>query len=57
MDAKTGRQKWRFKGMPFESSPLLHNGVLYVGSWDGKVHAIRAKTGRRDAGPTTPAAA
>lgn len=47
MDAKTGRQKWRYKGQPFESSPLLHKGVLYVGSWDGNVHAIRAKTGRR----------
>ncbi len=47
MDAKTGRQKWRYKGQPFESSPLLHDGILYVGSWDGKVHAIRAKSGRR----------
>ena len=47
MDAETGRQKWRYKGQPFESSPLLHDGVLYVGSWDGNVHAIRAKTGRR----------
>ncbi len=47
MDAKTGKQKWRYKGKPFESSPLLHDGVLYVGSWDGNVHAIRAKTGRR----------
>ena len=47
MDAKTGKQKWRYKGMPFESSPLLHDGILYVGSWDGRVHAIRAKTGRR----------
>jgi outer membrane protein assembly factor BamB len=47
MDAETGRQKWRYKGQPFESSPLLRNGILYVGSWDGNVHAIRAKTGRR----------
>ena len=47
MDAETGRQKWRYKGQPFESSPLLHDGVLYVGSWDGNVHAIRAKTGKR----------
>ena len=47
MDAKTGRQKWRYKGQPFESSPLLRDGILYVGGWDGKVHAIRAKTGRR----------
>ena len=47
MDAETGRQKWRYKGQPFESSPLLRDGILYVGSWDGNVHAIRAKTGKR----------
>jgi outer membrane protein assembly factor BamB len=47
MDARTGRQKWRFKAKPIESSPLLRNGLLYVGSWDGRVYAIRAKTGRK----------
>jgi len=47
MDAETGRQKWRFKAKPIESSPLLRNGLLYVGSWDGNVYAIRAKTGRK----------
>jgi outer membrane protein assembly factor BamB len=47
MNAKTGKEKWRYKGQPFESSPLLVHGILYVGSWDGRVHAIRAKTGRR----------
>ena len=31
---------------PVESSPLLRKGILYIGSWDGNVHAIRAKTGR-----------
>jgi outer membrane protein assembly factor BamB len=47
MDAKTGREKWRFKRKPFESTPLLRKGILYVGSWDGNVYAIRAKTGRK----------
>ncbi len=47
MSAKTGKEKWRFRGQPFESSPLLKNGILYVGSWDGRVYAIRAKTGRK----------
>lgn len=47
MDATTGRQRWRFKAKPIESSPLLHAGLLYVGSWDGNVYAIRAKTGRK----------
>jgi outer membrane protein assembly factor BamB len=46
-DAQTGRELWRYKGAPFESSPLLHGKRLYVGSWDHGVHAINAKTGRR----------
>jgi len=46
MDARTGKEKWRFKGMPIESSPLLKNGILYFGSWDNRVHAIRAKNGK-----------
>ncbi len=47
MDAKTGRQRWRFNAQPIESSPLLRKGLLYVGSWDGNVYAIRAKNGRK----------
>lgn len=47
MNARTGRTKWRFRGKPFESSPLLVKGVLYVGSWDGNVYAIRARDGRK----------
>jgi outer membrane protein assembly factor BamB len=46
-DADTGRERWRYKGAPFESSPLLHGNRLYVGSWDHAVHAINAKTGKR----------
>jgi outer membrane protein assembly factor BamB len=47
LNARTGRQKWRFDAQPIESSPLLRNGKLYVGSWDGNVYAIDAKTGKR----------
>ena len=46
MDAETGRTKWRYWTKPVESSPLLRNGILYIGSWDGNVHAISQKTGR-----------
>jgi outer membrane protein assembly factor BamB len=46
-DAKTGKKLWKFKGAPFESSPLYRNGNLYVGSWDHNVYAIKAKTGRK----------
>src|ERR1700742_459065 len=37
-NAKTGKELWRFDTAPVESSPLLRNGTLYVGSWDHKVH-------------------
>jgi outer membrane protein assembly factor BamB len=46
-DADTGRERWRFKTAPIESSPLLHGGRLYVGSWDHNVYAIDADTGRK----------
>jgi outer membrane protein assembly factor BamB len=45
-DAKTGKELWRFKSGPIESTPLLRNDTLYVGGWDHKVHAIDAHTGR-----------
>ena len=44
-DADTGRERWRYKTAPVESSPLLHGNRLFVGSWDHGVHAINAKTG------------
>jgi outer membrane protein assembly factor BamB len=46
-DADTGKERWRYKTQPIESSPLLHGNRLFVGSWDHGVHAINAKTGRR----------
>jgi outer membrane protein assembly factor BamB len=46
-DADTGRELWRYKTEPVESSPLLHGDRLFVGSWDHGVHAINAKTGKR----------
>jgi outer membrane protein assembly factor BamB len=46
-DAKTGRQLWRHNTAPVESSPLLRNGVLYVGTWNNDVIALDAKTGRQ----------
>jgi outer membrane protein assembly factor BamB len=46
-DAQTGRERWRYKTAPVESSPLLHGGRLFFGAWDHDVHAINAKNGRR----------
>jgi outer membrane protein assembly factor BamB len=46
-DADTGRERWRFRSAPIESSPLLHGKRLFVGSWDHNVYALNAKTGRK----------
>ncbi len=46
LDARTGKELWRKVMAPSESSPLLLNGVLYLGSWDGKVYALDVKTHR-----------
>ena len=45
-DADSGKELWRWKTAPVESSPLLRNGVLYVGTWNHEVVALNAKTGR-----------
>jgi outer membrane protein assembly factor BamB len=46
-DADTGRELWRFKSAPIESSPLLKGKRLFVGSWDHGVYALNAKNGKR----------
>ena len=47
MDARTGKERWRFNSMPIESSPLLRGKRLFIGSWDGNVYAINARNGRK----------
>ncbi len=35
---------WRFKtGGPLQASPVIVNGILYIGSTDGKLYALNAK--------------
>ena len=46
-DADSGRELWRFRSKPIESSPLLKGKRLFLGSWDGGVYAINAETGKR----------
>jgi len=46
-DADTGRERWRYRTEPVESSLLLRGKRLYFGAWDHGVHSINAKTGRR----------
>jgi outer membrane protein assembly factor BamB len=46
-DANSGRELWRFKSAPIESSPLLKGKRLFVGSWDHGVYALNAENGKR----------
>jgi outer membrane protein assembly factor BamB len=46
LDARRGQTLWRFRAGPIESSPLVSSGLVYFGSWDGRVYALDARTGR-----------
>jgi outer membrane protein assembly factor BamB len=50
-----GRIKWRRTIGPSETSPLVSNGLVYAGDWNGKIYAFDTATGRR-AGRSRPAA-
>jgi outer membrane protein assembly factor BamB len=46
LDAETGQVLWeREIGVAMAASPTLEDGILYVGAFDGKVHAIDADSG------------
>ncbi len=46
LDADTGAQKWLYAtDLPLGHSPTVYNGVVYVGGFDHKIHAIRASDG------------
>jgi outer membrane protein assembly factor BamB len=42
----TGRVLWRRTIGPSESSPVVVGGAVVVGDWDGRVWALRRKTGK-----------
>jgi outer membrane protein assembly factor BamB len=44
-DAHSGKIRWQRTIGPTESSPLVANGLVYVGDWNGKVWALDARTG------------
>ena len=44
-DAATGQQIWSVTTTAIETSPLVVDGAVYVGDWDGVVSAFNAKTG------------
>ena len=48
LDAQTGKTLWRFRAGVVETPPLLAGGRVYFGSWDHRVYAVDARTGRLD---------
>ncbi|RDI74274.1 WD40-like repeat [Gaiella occulta] len=44
-DALSGRVRWRTEIGPTESSPLVHQGRVYVGDWRGTIYALDQRTG------------
>jgi len=44
--AKRPRIRWAYKVGPTESSPLVANGLVYIGDWLGEVYAIDKRTGK-----------
>ena len=47
LDALTGELVWRFEtDGEIESSPVTHNGLVFVGTRKGHLYAMDAKTGR-----------
>jgi outer membrane protein assembly factor BamB len=41
-----GKIRWRTRIGPTESSPLVADGLVYVGDWRGRVYALDQATGR-----------
>ena len=47
LDAKTGKEKWRFlTGGPVTVTPTWHDGKVYAGCHDGWVYCLDAETGQ-----------
>jgi outer membrane protein assembly factor BamB/tRNA A-37 threonylcarbamoyl transferase component Bud32 len=45
---------WKFQtGDEVRSSPVVHDGTLYIGSYDAKLYALEARTGRQQWAFTT----
>jgi hypothetical protein len=45
LDAATCEERWRFKAGPVVSSPTVHEGRVYVTSYDGYVYGLNASDG------------
>lgn len=45
-DEETGRIRWHDALPATESSPVVANGLVYIGDWSGAISAFEARTGR-----------
>jgi outer membrane protein assembly factor BamB len=41
-----GQLRWQTRIAPSESSPVVVDGVVYLGDWSGRVYALYARTGK-----------
>ena len=41
-----GQFAWQARIAPSESSPVVVDGIVYLGDWSGRVYALHARTGR-----------
>jgi outer membrane protein assembly factor BamB len=41
-----GQFRWQTRIAPSESSPVVVDGVVYLGDWSGRVYALYARTGK-----------
>ena len=48
IDLQTGKLRWKYRAQDGigESSPLVHDGVVYIGDLGGLLHAVRATDGK-----------
>ena len=47
LEAGSGEEVWRFEAGVIESSPLVVEGVAYFGSWDRRIYAVDARSGKK----------
>lgn len=45
LNADTGKLRWRLRIGPSETSPVVVDGTVYVGDWNGRVYALSAASG------------
>ena len=41
-----GQFRWQTQIAPSESSPVVVDGVVYLGDWSGRIYALHARTGK-----------